>query len=70
VKKHWVNFIATIHGAVLVEGDDTPEDAGKYVKRHLDISADAEGVDAEINDASITIENCYEDRPTKEAERE
>ena len=57
MKKHWVEFTATIFGSVLVEGDETPKEASEYVKRNLSISSDCEGVDVEINEQQIQIEN-------------
>jgi hypothetical protein len=64
MKKHWVNFTATLYGSILIEGDESPESAAKYAKRHLSFSGEAEGVDAEINEQQITIEEAYAAPPT------
>ena len=64
MKKHWVNFVATIHCSVLVEGDEGPSLAGAYVKRHINFTGDVEGVDVEINEGEVEIQDCYEDPPT------
>jgi hypothetical protein len=61
MKKHWVNFTAVIVGSILVEGDESPEKASEYVKRHLCIDAEAEAVDAEINHQEIQIDSAYEE---------
>jgi hypothetical protein len=61
MKKHWVEFTAIIFGSILVEGDETPDEASSYVKKHLDITCEAEGVDGEINEKRIVVENAYQD---------
>jgi len=65
MKRHWVNFTVTLFGSILVEGDESPAKASEYVKRHLDCSASAEGVDAEINEQQIIIDEAYADSSLK-----
>ncbi len=57
---------ATIFGAILIEGDESAEEASKYVKRHLSFSCEAECVDGEINEQQIIVEHAFEEHSKTE----
>lgn len=59
-KKHWVEYTATIFGSILVEGDESPQEASDYVKSNLGFFSTAEGIAGEINEQQIVIDHVYE----------
>lgn len=67
-KRHEVQFVATICGSVIVEGDECPADAEEYVGRHLEFSGEVETVDVDISHTLITVDNCYEIEGTEEVQ--